>query len=319
MESNLVILHGLLELVEINRQAFPGYCIAANLNVIICKRILSTIREQLESNPIEPIRLESFIHDFALLRMLEYSNDPVIFICVNMNNESLQLVQLAYPPESGYIYDNVTESEVLAKYPEYFDIKSTSLVSSPATSPLPKPPRMHDDSITCILEGQLYLSGSTGAENLSQLLELGITHILNITDLIPNYHENEIDDTGKALFTYMNIAIPDCGSIPITDYFPSAFEFINSALSSNPPGRVLVHCFAGKSRSASIVIGYVMQRNGWSFSKAFEYVQSRREVVDPNFGFCAQLLDYEKEIIQTHNNNTSQILEKNSIENGINW
>jgi protein-tyrosine phosphatase len=59
-----------------------------------------------------------------------------------------------------------------------------------------------------------------------------------------------------------------------------------------------VHCFAGKSRSASIVIAYIMQLNNWQFSKAFEYVYEKRDVIDPNFGFCAQLINYEKQIIE---------------------
>jgi protein-tyrosine phosphatase len=302
----LVILYGLLELCQINKEEFPGYSIYANLNTIICKRIMANIKQlPNQSSKQYPICLESYIHEFALLRILEASNTPILFICINMNNESTNLIQLAYPPsnytsnnQTIFTYEQLTETEAMLKYPKYFNIKSDSKQNT-FTSPLHTPssapsmvPKLHDDNISCILEEQLYLSGSVGAENLSQLLELGITHILNITDMIPNYHENQIDENGKSLFTYMKIAIPDCGTIQLSSFIHDTINFINNAMNSN--GKVLVHCFAGKSRSASIIIAYIMQLKRISFNEAFKFVQDRREVIDPNFGFCTQLIEFEK-------------------------
>ena len=54
-------------------------------------------------------------------------------------------------------------------------------------------------------------------------------------------------------------------------YFDKAIEFINKAVSSG--GRVLVHWFAGVSRSASVVIAYFMATRRMSFFEAFEYVK----------------------------------------------
>lgn len=306
----VVILHGLLDLCKINKLTFQGYSIYANLNVIICKRIISNILAQQQANTLEEnksIHLESYIHDFAVLRTLEYSNIPVLFVCININVETLKLIQMAYSPDI-YSYEKLEETEAIAKYPEYFILKSAplepliSVPSSPSSSPSSSSPstsflplRLHDDGISCILEDQLYLSGSVGAEDLSQLLELGITHIINITDMIPNYHEKEMNNNGESLFTYMNIAIPDCGSIQLAAFLPDVIHFITNAINSN--GRVLVHCFAGKSRSASIVIAFIMQSKRWGFQEAFKFVQSKRDVVDPNFGFCTQLMEYEKNIL----------------------
>ena len=49
--------------------------------------------------------------------------------------------------------------------------------------------------------------------------------------------------------------------------------------------KVFVHCSAGASRSASIVIAYCMKTKGWQFNEALAYVQERRPCVDPNAGF----------------------------------
>ncbi|CAD8098242.1 unnamed protein product [Paramecium sonneborni] len=61
-------------------------------------------------------------------------------------------------------------------------------------------------------------------------------------------------------------------------------------------GSVLVHCAAGVSRSASVVIAYLMKTKGLGFSEAFNFVKKKRSVIQPNYGFIKQLRNYEKEV-----------------------
>jgi len=69
---------------------------------------------------------------------------------------------------------------------------------------------------------------------------------------------------------------------------------------------VIVHCQAGKSRSATIAIGknhffstfssslaYIMRHKKLSMDEAHFFVRSKRHQIDPNFAFLGQLLDYE--------------------------
>ena len=70
-----------------------------------------------------------------------------------------------------------------------------------------------------------------------------------------------------SLFTYKVIEIPDENHINIKQYFPECNAFIDNALSNG--GRVLVHCAAGVSRSASVVIAYVMYKKGFGFVDAY--------------------------------------------------
>ena len=51
--------------------------------------------------------------------------------------------------------------------------------------------------------------------------------------------------------------------------------------------------FRGKSRSATIVLAYLMQKNSWSLERALKKVRARRECVAPHEGFLAQLKLYE--------------------------
>jgi protein-tyrosine phosphatase len=72
-----------------------------------------------------------------------------------------------------------------------------------------------------------------------------------------------------------------------------------------------VHCAAGVSRSATIVIAYtisfkisietlviclfgsyVMKKHQWDYETAFDFVQKRRPIVYPNEGFIKQLKVY---------------------------
>jgi protein-tyrosine phosphatase len=52
---------------------------------------------------------------------------------------------------------------------------------------------------------------------------------------------------------------------------------------------VLIHCQAGKSRSASAIISWFMMHN-MSYADAFQFVKRRRPVINPNLGF----VDYMK-------------------------
>ena len=51
--------------------------------------------------------------------------------------------------------------------------------------------------------------------------------------------------------------------------------------------------FRGKSRSATVVLAYLMQKNCWTLERALKKVRARRECVAPHDGFLAQLKLYE--------------------------
>lgn len=54
------------------------------------------------------------------------------------------------------------------------------------------------------------------------------------------------------------------------------------------PDKVLVHCVMGRSRSATLVLAYLMMKNGLSVVDAIEHVRQRRCIL-PNHGFLKQL------------------------------
>lgn len=66
-------------------------------------------------------------------------------------------------------------------------------------------------------------------------------------------------------------------------------------LASNNQHRVLVHCAMGRSRSATMVIMYLMKKFDISMETALRLAKTRREVVDPNEGFLQKLEEFETE------------------------
>lgn len=61
-------------------------------------------------------------------------------------------------------------------------------------------------------------------------------------------------------------------------------------------GRVLIHCQAGVSRSATITVAYLMMHTQLSMNDAFRYVKARRLIVSPNFNFMGQLYALEQNL-----------------------
>ncbi|CAB4394152.1 unnamed protein product [Rhizophagus irregularis] len=88
----------------------------------------------------------------------------------------------------------------------------------------------------------------------------------------------------------------------IADFIP-AFAFIDEARSA---GRnILVHCQCGVSRSASLIISYVMKVNRMTLNQAYEYVKDKSPYISPNMSLVYQLVEFEKTLKLGNNNNNN--------------
>lgn len=62
----------------------------------------------------------------------------------------------------------------------------------------------------------------------------------------------------------------------IAQYFDQSVNFIKQCLAST---NVLVHCMAGVSRSATLIIAYLMTEKGVNYESALNYVRQCRPIV----------------------------------------
>lgn len=68
----------------------------------------------------------------------------------------------------------------------------------------------------------------------------------------------------------------DCSIYPFLD---EAHSYIKTMLKEH---NVLVHCMVGMSRSASLVIAYLMKEYKLSFKEAKKQTKSKRKIIQPN-------------------------------------
>ncbi|KAJ7574116.1 protein-tyrosine phosphatase-like protein [Mycena floridula] len=71
----------------------------------------------------------------------------------------------------------------------------------------------------------------------------------------------------------------------------STCAFIRASLASNKS--VLVHCQQGISRSAAVVIAYLIKEEGMGFDEALRWTKEKRACVKPNSGFVKVLREWE--------------------------
>jgi len=100
-----------------------------------------------------------------------------------------------------------------------------------------------------ILDG-LFLGGSWCAKNKSSLQKNNIRSILTVARGLPPQFPSE--------FEYMVLDILDDEMAQLLPHFRDTIEYIERNLSRGVS--ILVHCHAGASRSATVVIGKVKSR-----------------------------------------------------------
>ena len=127
----------------------------------------------------------------------------------------------------------------------------------------------------------IYLGNIFDAQNINKLLNLGIKKVLSL-----------IKDTQLLVYPptieHKIITINDFPRENIIKYFGECLLFIND------DKKILVHCFAGASRSATIIIAYLMWKNQLDYVESCNILQKIRPTIYPNYGFVRQLKIFEK-------------------------
>uniref|UniRef100_A0A8C6U4C9 Dual specificity protein phosphatase n=1 Tax=Neogobius melanostomus TaxID=47308 RepID=A0A8C6U4C9_9GOBI len=147
----------------------------------------------------------------------------------------------------------------------------------------------------------LYLGNEVAARDKGALHSLGITHIVNAAHGPPNPSPGQLYfhvNTGPRFYRDMAIDYYGVEADDAIDYMMSPFfyptaRYIRAALGMG--GRVFVHCLMGVSRSATLVLSFLMICESLRLQEAVEAVRPHRDIC-PNTGFLQQLRSLDKSL-----------------------
>ena len=144
----------------------------------------------------------------------------------------------------------------------------------------------------------LFLGDVATADNERWLMDNNIVYILNVGAAFAKKHTTMQVNGINVMF----VEITDDPSANIGKFFNACHDFIDQSLSKSQ--NILVHCAAGVSRSATIVISYLMHKKGMSMEEAYAFVQKKRQFINPNKGFLNILKQYDDYLFNSYKKNT---------------
>jgi protein tyrosine phosphatase len=136
---------------------------------------------------------------------------------------------------------------------------------------------------------QIWIGNYGDACNETFLSERKITHIINCANelessfLRPGYKIQVIDDKADE---------------KTKKYFLEAASVLDRWVRDG--NKIIVHCFAGISRSTSVVITYFMVYKGWSYDVAYRHLKQRRFQTNPHPDFIPILKSIHSQLPQPH-------------------
>ncbi|XP_021745822.1 dual specificity protein phosphatase 12-like [Chenopodium quinoa] len=120
--------------------------------------------------------------------------------------------------------------------------------------------------------------------------------------LSPEKEVYNMEYAGKDLkIVRMAVPLKDTEDENLLDYLDVCLDFIEDGRKN---GAVLVHCFAGVSRSAAIITAYLMRSEQLSQEAALESLRQCCEFVSPNDNFLEQLKMFEEMGFKVDRGNT---------------
>ncbi|KAI8345140.1 protein-tyrosine phosphatase-like protein [Mortierella sp. GBAus27b] len=146
-----------------------------------------------------------------------------------------------------------------------------------------------EQEISCILPNFLYLGPEIVNEaQVAELDRLGVKRILNMA--------TECEDllvANRQGMEYHKIGVYDHIDADVSAGLLQAVDII--AASSDSP--IYVHCKAGKSRSVTATIAYLITQLHWPLNKAYQHVLKQRPCMCPNIGFVTELMRVEEKTL----------------------
>jgi len=142
------------------------------------------------------------------------------------------------------------------------------------------------------ITGNIYLGKRPDENSVLELQKAGITHVVSCLNA---EEQSRVAFLGQG-FDHLFLGVHDGMHEDIAATFPFFFEFAAKLTRPHSNAKLFVHCEAGVSRSATLVIALLMQLENKRFFPVYESVKSKRGQILPNIGFASQLQRLENEL-----------------------
>ncbi|KAF8630932.1 hypothetical protein AX17_005289 [Amanita inopinata Kibby_2008] len=161
--------------------------------------------------------------------------------------------------------------------PEVMQAMCTPMHQVLPPSPVPGKPN--------VTSGALYVGSLTAVNDVDLLREHHISHLVQVLEVpwLPHSEQQGFD--------CYRIDILDHSAVDLRPHLEAVCNHIDKVLKSGQS--VLVHCQQGVSRSAAVVIAYLIRNLGMSYDNAYTYLKRRRACIKPNAGFVKALQEWE--------------------------
>lgn len=140
----------------------------------------------------------------------------------------------------------------------------------------------------------LFLGNIDCARNLDFIKKNNIKYIFNISNGIPNYFEYNKD------IKYFNLFVADSLlENDINIMYKKLHEFVillDKFIDFND-GNILVHCYAGRQRSAILIAAYLVYKYKMTPDEAYDYILDKR----PEAFHYGKSYNFHKSLIQYYN------------------
>jgi len=130
------------------------------------------------------------------------------------------------------------------------------------------PTLVYTDKTTQI---NLYLGSAYNSACYYTLKKYNIKYIINVSIEISNYYPGEI--------VYYNIPIKDNNNESINEYLTESHIKIKEFI-ENKNGNILVHCYMGASRSATVVTNFIAKETNKDITRILEELIEKRSIIN---------------------------------------
>lgn len=135
-----------------------------------------------------------------------------------------------------------------------------------------------------ILE-RMVLGNAYNARNFYELEKHNIGLVVNCSKDIPNYFEDSLK--------YIRVSVEDKLDQDIYTFLDKTINIMDKYLTDNPEKNIFVHCFMGSSRSATVIIAYLIKFRKYTRRDALLFLRQKRPLVNINVDFFKQLKKFE--------------------------